>query len=447
MSTVPSPKHIVVIGAGFGGLSFARSFDDSLARVTVIDRQNYHLFQPLLYQVATADLSPADIAEPIRTILDSKRNTKPLMDEVQYFDLSTSRVFCKRQAFTYDYLVVAVGARTGYFGNNDWEDHAPGLKSIEDALNIRNRVLSALEEAESSNDEARIKRLMTVVIVGGGPTGVELAGALGELTHRLLKKNFRNIDTEKMRVVLVQGGERLLPPYDPKLSAYAKQKLEKIGVEVRVSAKVKRVDKKVVELDGGERIEAENIIWAAGVEANPITKRLGVETDRANRIKINPDLSIPGHPNVFAIGDAVALTDVNGVNVPGVAPAAMQMGQFVADLIQKELRGRPIPVEERPKFAYWDKGSMATIGKSAAVMQVKNLKMTGFMAWMGWLFVHLLLLIGFENKVIVLSQWLFRYIANRQGARIITHPSEFAPLVGDSMPLPALFKEQVGSDD
>lgn len=447
MSTVPSSKHIVVIGAGFGGLSFARSFDDSLARVTVIDRQNYHLFQPLLYQVATADLSPADIAEPIRTILDSKRNTKPLMDEVQYFDLSTRRVFCKRQAFTYDYLVVAVGARTGYFGNNDWEDFAPGLKSIEDALNVRNRVLSALEEAESSNDEARIKRLMTVVIVGGGPTGVELAGALGELTHRLLKKNFRNIDTEKMRVVLVQGGDRLLPPYDPKLSAYAKTKLEKIGVEVRVSAKVKQVGKKLVELDGGEKIEAENIIWAAGVEANPITKRLGVETDRANRIKVNPDLSIPGYPNVFAIGDAVSLTDVNGVVVPGVAPAAMQMGQFVSDIIQKELRGRPIPVEERPKFAYWDKGSMATIGKSAAVMQVKSLKLTGFLAWMGWLFVHLLLLIGFENKVIVLSQWLFRYIANRQGARIITHPSEFAPLVGDSMPLPALFKEQVGSDD
>lgn len=447
MSTVPSSKHIVVIGAGFGGLSFARDFDDSLAHVTVIDRQNYHLFQPLLYQVATADLSPADIAEPIRTILDSKRNTKPLMDEVQYFDLSTRRVFCKRQAFTYDYLIVAVGARTGYFGNTDWEDHAPGLKSIEDALNIRNRVLSALEEAESSDDPVRIRRLMTVVIVGGGPTGVELAGALGELTHRLLKRNFRKIDTGTVRVILIQGGERLLPPYDPKLSAYAKHKLEKIGVEVRVSAKVKRVGKKVVELDGGEQIEAENIIWAAGVEANPLTKRLGVETDRAGRIKVNPDLSVPGHPNVFAIGDAVTLTDVNGVNVPGVAPAAMQMGQFVSDLIQKELRDRPIPADERPKFAYWDKGSMATIGKSAAVMQVKNLKMTGFLAWMGWLFVHLLLLIGFENKVVVLSQWLFRYIANRQGARIITHPSEFAPLVGDSMPLPALFKEQAGSDD
>jgi NADH:ubiquinone reductase (H+-translocating) len=447
MSTVPDRKHIVVIGAGFGGLSFCRRFDSTNAKVTVIDRQNYHLFQPLLYQVATADLSPADIAEPIRTILDSQPNTTVLMDEVKFFDLSTSRVFCKRQAFTYDYLVVAVGARTGYFGNDEWGDHAPGLKSIEDALNIRNRVLSALEEAESSDDPVRIKRLMTVVIVGGGPTGVELAGALGELTHRLLKKNFRNIDTEKVRVVLIQGGDRLLPPYDPKLSAYARQKLEKIGVEVRTSAKVKRVGKKVVELDGGELIEAENIIWAAGVEANPLTKKLGVETDRAGRLKVNSDLSVPGYPSVFAIGDAVALTDVNGVVVPGVAPAAMQMGQHVADIIQKELRGKRIPPEERPKFAYWDKGSMATIGKSAAVMQVKSLKLTGFLAWMGWLFVHLLLLIGFENKVIVLSQWLFRYIANRQGARIITHPSDFAPLVGESAPLPALFKEKAGIGD
>ncbi|MFQ3580587.1 MAG: NAD(P)/FAD-dependent oxidoreductase [Chloracidobacterium sp.] len=416
-STTPR-KHIVVLGAGFGGVAFCQAFPEGLADITLVDRNNYHLFQPLLYQVATADLSPADIAEPIRTIFDRRRDIKVLMDEVSGIDLAKRTVTMQRRTLTYDYLVLAVGARTGYFGNNEWARHAGGLKGIDDALNIRNRVLTAFEEAENCLDPEQVRRLTTFVVVGGGPTGVELAGALGELTRRVLRRDFKNIDTSQARVFLIQGASRLLPPYHQALSEYARQKLVKLGVDVRVSARVTRVGPQRVELDNGKVIEAANIIWCAGVEANPLTRKLGLPTDRTGRLKVEPDLRLPGHPEVLAIGDIAALTDARGVDVPGVAPAALQMGRYAAKVIEAQLRGRTPP---RP-FVYFDKGSMATIGRAAAVLEVGRLRMTGFFAWMGWLLVHLAMLVGFNNKVSVLTEWIFRYITYRQGARIITTP-------------------------
>ncbi|QUV84831.1 NAD(P)/FAD-dependent oxidoreductase [Chloracidobacterium aggregatum] len=411
-------KHIVVVGAGFGGVAFCQSFPEGLADITLVDRNNYHLFQPLLYQVATADLSPADIAEPIRTIFDRRRDITVLMDEVTGIDRQSRTITMRRRTLEYDHLVLAIGARTGYFGNNDWARYAGGLKGIEDALNIRNRVLSAFEEAENCPDPSLVKCLTTFVVVGGGPTGVELAGALGELTRRVLRRDFKNIDTSQARVFLIQGAPRLLPPYHPALSEYARQKLVQLGVDVRVSSRVVRVGPHQIELDNGKIIEAANIIWCAGVEGHPLARKLGLPTDRTGRIQVEPDLRVPGHPEIFAIGDIAALTDARGVVVPGVAPAALQMGRYAARVLAAELRGRPKP----PPFVYFDKGSMATIGRAAAVLEAGKLRMTGFLAWVGWLIVHLAMLVGFNNKVSVLTEWIFRYITYRQGARIITTP-------------------------
>jgi len=415
---VSGRKHIVVVGAGFGGVAFCQSFPEGLANITLVDRNNYHLFQPLLYQVATADLSPSDIAEPIRTIFDRRRDITVLMDEVTDIDLQSRTVIMRRRTLQYDYLVLAVGARTGYFGNDEWARFAGGLKSIDDALSIRNRVLSAFEEAENCSDPTQIKRLMTFVVVGGGPTGVELAGALGELTRRILRRDFKNIDTSQARVFLIQGAPRLLPTYHPTLSEYARQKLVRLGVDVRLSSQVTRVGPQQIELDNGKVIEAANIIWCAGVEGHPLARKLGLPTDRTGRIQVEPDLRVPGHPEIFAIGDIAALTDAKGVVVPGVAPAALQMGRYAARVLAAELRGKPKP----PPFVYFDKGSMATIGRAAAVLEVGKLRMTGFLAWIGWLIVHLAMLVGFNNKVSVLTEWIFRYITYRQGARIITTP-------------------------
>jgi NADH dehydrogenase len=410
--------HVVVIGAGFGGVAFCQSFNDAKAHVTLLDRHNYHLFQPLLYQVATADLSPSDIAEPIRTIFDRHPHTQILMDEVTGVDLASRRVMTRRRTLAYDYLVLAVGARTGYFGNLEWEKHTIGLKSISDALRIRNQVLTSFEEAENCTDPDLATSLMTTVIIGGGPTGVELAGAIGELTRRIFRRDFRVIDTYKARVIMIQSNDRLLPFYHPDLSGDARRRLERIGVEVKVSTRVKDITAGKVHLDTGEVLEANNIIWCAGVEANPLGRTLGVPTDRAGRIKVNGDLSLPDHPEVFAIGDMVSLTDVKGREVPGVAPAAMQMGQHVAKIILDELDGK-LARDRRPLFEYWDKGSMATIGRAAAVAEFGKVRLTGFIAWLAWLAVHLLLLAGFENKVLVLMEWFFRYVTNRSGARII----------------------------
>ncbi len=411
--------HIVVLGAGFGGLTFCQKFAQPDARITLVDRQNHHLFQPLLYQVATAGLSAPEIAQPIRSILSDKENITVLLDSVKDINLKQRQVMLASKTLDYDYLLIGLGGVTSYFGHPEWEQHAPGLKSLDDALRIRREVLLAFEHAENEPDQAEHDRLLTVVVVGGGPTGVELAGAFAELANHVLRDDFRHIDPTEARVVLIEAGPRLLTQFPPELGENARQKLTEMGVEVRVNTKVKNITHGVVELEDG-RIEAENIIWAAGVGGSPLTKKLGVELDRAGRIKVLPDCSVPGHPEVFAIGDIASLIDANGKPVPGVSPAAIQMAGHVANIIEDELRDHAEPPEKRPAFKYWDKGSMATIGRSAAVSKIGELEMTGFPAWLMWLFIHLVFLVGFRNKIAVLFQWAYSYFTYKRGSRIVT---------------------------
>jgi NADH dehydrogenase len=414
-----SLPHIVVIGAGFGGLTFVRRFPENLARLTVIDRQNHHLFQPLLYQVATAGLSAVDIAQPVRALFGPRPNFEVIMSEVTAIDPVAKRVVHARGELSYDYLVLAAGGATSYFGHPEWEQFAPGLKSLDDALRIRRMILSSLEQAETERDAAKRDALMNIVVIGGGPTGVEMAGALIELTHTVVRKDFDHIDPTKVRVRLIEGSPRLLAGFAAELSAKAHQRLEKMGVEVRTATRVTAIREGEIDI-GPETIRAANIIWAAGVSAVPLAKQLGVETDRAGRIKVLPDLSVPGHAEVFAIGDIVTLTDANGVVVPGVAQGAMQMGAHVAELIECALRREKFSPAGRKPFAYRDKGTLATIGRSAAVAEIKGYKLSGFLAWIVWLIVHLLFLIGFRNKFSVLMQWMYSYFTYRRGARIIT---------------------------
>ncbi len=416
---VASLPHIVVIGAGFGGLTFVQNFPDDIARITVIDRQNHHVFQPLLYQVATAGLSAVDIAQPVRGLFGSRPNFEVLMSEVTGVDLANKCVRHTRGELEYDYLVVAAGATTSYFGHDEWETVAPGLKSLDDALRIRRMILTSLERAETERDPVKRDAAMTIVVVGGGPTGVELAGACAELTRTVVRKDFDHIDPTKVRVLLIQGGERVLPTFAEELSASARKQLERRGVEVRTGKHVEAVRPGAVVV-GGETIRSDNIIWAAGVAPVSLAKKLGVETDRHGHIKVLPDLSVPDHPEVFAIGDIVTLKDVNGVDVPGVAQGAIQMGEHVAHLITCELREEKLAPVGRKPFAYRDKGSLATIGRSAAVAEVKKFKLTGFVAWLTWLAVHLMFLIGFRNKFSVLLQWSYSYFTYKRGARIIT---------------------------
>ena len=420
MATLNSSlPHIVVVGAGFGGLTFARRFPTELARITFIDRQNHHLFQPLLYQVATAGLSAIDIAQPVRALFGARPNLNVIMGEVTAFDLAHHCIRSERGEISYDYLVIAAGGRTSYFGHPEWEQFAPGLKSLDDALRIRRKILCSLERAEVETDPAKRDAAMTIVIVGGGPTGVEMAGALAELTRTVLHKDFDHIDPTEVRVLLVEGNERVLKAFDPVLSQRAEDQLINLGVEVRLGMRVESVREGEIVV-AGETIRADNIIWAAGVSAAPVTKTLGVELDRGGRILVLPDLTLPGHPEVFAIGDVVSLVDANGVVVPGVAQGALQMGEHVAAILEKELRnGTPSP-ESRPAFVYRDKGSMATIGRSSAVAEIAGRKLSGFMAWLAWLVVHLLFLVGFRNKFSVLMQWIYSYFTYKRGARIIT---------------------------
>jgi NADH:quinone reductase (non-electrogenic) len=417
--------HIVVLGAGFGGLTFCQVFDHPTARVTLVDRQNHHLFQPLLYQVATAGLSAPEIAQPIRSILCRKPNVTVLLDEAIDVSLPKRCVVLKTGALSYDYLVLALGGVTSYFGHRDWERMAPGLKSLDDALSIRRNILLAFERAENATDPAEQLRLMTIVVVGGGPTGVELAGAFAELARHVLKADFRRIDPTKARVILIEGASRILLHLPPKLSQSAANQLAALGVQVRTDSRVQNILDGCVELETGapgatsvERIHAENIIWAAGISAHCLTRKLGIELDRAGSVKVNPDLSLPGHPEVFAIGDLALVMDRTGKPVPGVSPAAMQMGRHAAKLIQRELEAGAR--SSRPAFQYFDKGTMATIGRSAAVAKIGKLEFSGFFAWLAWLFVHLLFLIGFRNKAAVLLQWSYSYFAYKRGARIIT---------------------------
>jgi NADH:ubiquinone reductase (H+-translocating) len=410
--------HIVVLGAGFGGLEFCQHFHDSTVRITLVDRTNHHLFQPLLYQVATAGLSAPDIAQPIRSILSDHPNVTVLLDTVRDFNLAERKVILEGNTLTYDYLVLALGGCTSYYGHPEWERFAPGLKSLEDAINIRSRILLAFERAETEPPTDGHERLMTMVVVGGGPTGVELAGACAELARHVLKKDFRRIDPAQARVILLEGAPRILASLTPELSASAQSQLEHLGVQVRTGTKVKNISEGRVELENGETIQAANILWAAGVAATPLTKKLGVPLDRAGRVQVNPDLSLPGHPEVFAVGDMALVIGPDGKPVPGVSPAAMQMAQHVAGIIENDRAFHG--AVGRPAFKYWDKGTMATIGRSAAVAKIGRFEFSGWLAWLAWLVIHLIFLVGFRNKISVLFQWFYSYITYKRGSRIVT---------------------------
>ncbi len=417
-------SQVVVLGAGFGGLTFAKHFHHRNAQVTLVDCTNHHLFQPLLYQVATAGLSAPEIAQPIRSVFSDRPDVTVLMDRVVDFDLANRQVFLEENHLSYDYLVLALGSQTGYFGHPEWEAFAPGLKTLEDAVRIRNRVLLSFEKAENETDVSRHDALLTIVVVGGGPTGVELAGAFAELARRVLRRDFRRIDPRQARIILIEGAPYVLSNFPEDLSRSAARQLEHLGVQVRTSTRVKAIREGEVELENGERIRANNILWAAGVSATPLAKQLGVDTDKAGRIKVKPDLSLPGHPEVFAIGDMALVSGGDGKPVPGVSPAAMQMGKHVARIIEAELDSGA-GISPRPPFKYWDKGTMATIGRSAAVAWIGKLKISGFFAWLAWLNIHLIFLIGFRNKLAVLIQWAYSYFAYKRGARIITYlPSD-----------------------
>jgi NADH dehydrogenase len=420
MDTSPATRpHVVVLGAGFAGLTFAQKFPDGIARVTLVDRTNHHLFQPLLYQVATAGLAVPDIAQPVRAILSKKRDVNVLMDEVMGFDLAQRSVQLRGGALTYDHLVVALGGRTSYFGHPEWEQFAPGLKSIDDALRIRRNVLYAFERAEMTDDTTERLRLMTIVVIGGGPTGVELAGTFAELQRNVLSQDFRRLNLRMARVILIEGSPHILNAFPPSLSDKAKTQLESLGVTVWTGMHVKDIRAGEIVLPN-ETLRAENIIWAAGVSASPLGPQLGAETDRAGRVKVLPDLSIPGHPEVRVLGDMISLTDPKGQVVPGVSPAAMQTGSYVARSIAKEIRaGATTAPNQRPPFVYFDKGTMATIGRSRAVAKIGKLQFSGILAWMAWLFVHLIFLIGFRNKISVLISWTYSYLTFKRGARVI----------------------------
>jgi NADH dehydrogenase len=410
---------VVVLGGGFGGLTFCQQFRHPSARVTVVDRTNHHLFQPLLYQVATAGLSAPEIAQPIRSILAHRPDVTVLLDRVMDLNLAERQVFLDKSVLAYDYLVVALGGCTSYFGHPEWEEFAPGLKTLEDALRVRSRVLLAFEKAENTADAAERGALLTIVIVGGGPTGVELAGAFAELARTVLKRDFRRIDPAQARIILIEAAPAVLGHMPSDLAESARRQLEGLGVQVRTSTRVSAIQRGEVRLATGEIIRAENILWAAGVSAVPLTRKLGTELDRSGRVKVNPDLSLPGHPEVFAIGDLALVLQENGEPVPGVSPAAMQMANHVARIIGDELdlgAGRA----PRPPFKYWDRGTMATIGRSAAVAWIGRLHFSGLFAWLAWLLVHLIFLVGFRNKLAVLLQWAYSYFAYKRGARIIT---------------------------
>jgi len=401
--------RIVILGAGFGGLYAARELRRAEADITVIDRRNFHLFQPLLYQVATAALNPSDIAAPIRSILRRQKNVSVILSEAQRVDVGRRVVVLDDGEVAYDALVIATGATHSYFNHPEWERDAPGLKTVEDALEIRRRVLLAFEEAERETDPERQRAWLTFVIVGAGPTGAELAGALSEIARQTMLRDFRRINPSSARVILVEGKERVLPAYPADLSAKAKAQLERLGVEVITDAVVTSLNDREVCI-GEKTIPARTVLWAAGVQASPLAKSLGVPLDRAGRVVVNPDLTIPGHADVFVIGDLAAVPDV-----PGVAPAAIQEGIHTARNIERSLGGQPLRA-----FHYRDKGSLATIGRAAAVAEVGRVHLSGFVAWMAWLCIHIFYLIGFRNRLLVLLQWAWAYVTFQRGARLIT---------------------------
>lgn len=407
--------HVVIVGGGFGGLYAARALARAKVRITLIDRRNHHLFQPLLYQVATAGLSPGDIAQPIRRILRGQRNVTVIMAEVKSVDAKSRQVvLADGDPLTYDHLILATGATHAYFGHEEWAHRAPGLKTLEDAVTIRRQFLTAFERAERETDKDKRKALLTFVIVGAGPTGVELAGTMSEMAQRALPKEYRRIPKKIARILLLEGGPRVLAAYPERLSKSAQRQLEKLGVEVRTSAMVTKLDDKAVYV-GDERLEAASVFWAAGVAASPLGATLGVPLDSAGRVKVAPDLSIPGHPEILVVGDLATLVDAKGKAVPGVAPAAIQMGVYAATRIKDSLRGR-----KTTPFAYWDKGSLATIGRAAAVGMIGPFRLSGWAAWLAWLLIHLYFIIGFRNRLLILLKWLWAYLDFFYGARLIT---------------------------
>ena len=409
-------KRVVVIGGGFGGIAAAKALAKAPVHVTVLDRSNHYLFQPLLYQVAIAGLGPNEIATPIRSVLRHMDNARVLLAEVTSVDLAARRVSTREcAAIDYDYLIVATGAVNSYFGHHDWEHVAPGLKDLDDAVEIRRRVLLAFEAAEREPDPVKQRRHLTFVVIGGGPTGVELAGAIAELATFVLARDFRAIRSDATRVVLVEGGPRVLAAFDPELSERATQSLHEMGVEVMPNARVTAIDEQGVAM-GDLRIDASTVLWAAGVRAAPLAECLGLPVDRAGRVKVEQDCSLPGHPEVFVIGDAANFTPEGEQQpLPGVSPVAMQQGRFVARMIERSIEKR-----ERSPFRYLDKGSMATIGRRRAVASVGKLKLSGFLAWLAWLTVHIFYLIDFRSKVLVLFDWAWSYFTYQRGSRLIT---------------------------
>jgi NADH:ubiquinone reductase (H+-translocating) len=419
----PSEHRVVIVGAGFGGLSAAQALaTGASASITVVDRKNHHTFQPLLYQVATAGLSPGEIAAPIRSILRHHKNIEVLMAEVTSFDLERRVIGTvlndETQEIPYDSLIVAAGASHAYFGHDEWEAFAPGLKTIEDALEIRRRVLLAFELAERRAAAGEGSEPLNFAVVGGGPTGVELAGTLAEICRHALAHDFRSIDPRRARIHLIEGGPHVLPAYPEDLSRSALEQLRRLGVDVLTSTLVTNVEAGAIYM-GETRMDAAVILWAAGVAASSLGKKLGMPVDRAGRVFVNPDLSLPNHPEVFVIGDLATLKDASGKLLPGVAPVALQEGRFVARLIAREIKAGG-HLTSRPAFHYHDKGSLATIGRSAAIAQFGKIHISGFIAWLAWLFVHILFLIGFRNRVLVFIQWAWSYFTYERGARLIT---------------------------
>ena len=423
--TSKGTPRVVIVGAGFGGLNAARALARSPAQITVIDRKNHHTFQPLLYQVATAGLSPGEIAAPIRSIFRPYKNVEVLMAEVEDINLAQRIVETAERQVPYDYLIVAAGARHSYFGQDDWEPVAPGLKTIEDALEIRRRVLLAFELAERQAVFGSSSTPLNFVVVGGGPTGVELAGTLAEIARHALAHEFRSIDPTSTHIVLLEGGPRVLPAYTEDLSRSAEEQLRNLGVEVHTSTIVNQIEPGAVHF-GETRLPAAVVLWAAGVAASPLGKSLGAPLDRAGRVLVQPDLSIPNHPEIFVIGDLAALKDEHGKMLPGVAPVAIQQGRFVGKVIRQEIESPAASASEtanpdsRPAFHYWNKGSLATIGRAAAVADFGKIHISGFVAWLAWLFIHIFFLIGFRNRLLVFIQWAWSYFTYERSARLIT---------------------------
>lgn len=406
-------KKVVIIGGGFGGLTLAKKLKNLSYQITLIDKTNHHLFQPLLYQVAAAALSPGDIAVPIRSEFSNQNNVEVILGEVTNINRTEKKVYVSDTIYEYDFLVVAIGNRHSYFGNDEWEKFAPGLKTLSDALKIREKMLLAFEKAEIANSESAKKKEMTFVIIGGGPTGVEVAGSIAEISRETLLKDFRNINTADTKIILIEGMNRILQSFDEDLSIKAKETLEKLGVEVRTNSMVKDVNENGVVV-GDELIEASNIIWAAGNKVSQLINTLKTETDRNGRVIVEQDCSLPDDPNIFVIGDAALFVE-NGKPLPGVAPVSMQQGRYVANVLKKS-----IPKEQRKPFRYFDKGNLATIGRAKAVLQIGKVKFSGLFAWLIWAFVHIAFLVNFRKRYRVMTEWIWYYITFKNGIRLIT---------------------------